>query len=407
MRFALTGSLALFSAVVLVPGLVAVAAVASAVALLVASYALLHAHALEPKTLGVAALIGTIVAVVLAVATLRLRGDSDADNDDGSPRPFATSLGLIVFAGLATLASAPQSPFFPYPLATILVTAAATYLVLATIVGLAHNGVTVVRAVQRWAGLGPYRAGFLTATFLILALGGALALERRIFVPPLRAAASELELARVKGPSGVLDVGPKVLCLAAGEIEPTMARVHSDAPACSFLPDADEVTRNECLEHLMSTAFGRTTESIDARYGCGADCDGIATDAALATCTKEPLPDKIEAYFIETARHGALRWVKDSRRYIGCDDLDTRPAADCSWREDEIYEERLAARRQQVRCQLKGPARAVFDLRMRGKSFREAGQALGMSETKAKNTFHNATRRIYQDLRDWRDKCEE
>lgn len=406
MRVALSGSLVLFSGAVLVPALLVLWTTAVAAAVALASFALLHAHALVPGTLRVAFAIGVVLACLLASATLRPQDDAEAAPGEETYPAFATLLGLVVIAGLTTLAALPGSAFFPYPLTTIAVTTATTYLALAGVVTVVRTGAAFVRGSHRWASGGSYRAGFLTASFVLLGAGGAVALERQVLATPIAAAADELELADVRGPSGVLDIGPKVLCLGAGEVEPTLARTESAAPACTFLPHAADVSRDQCFERIMARAYKRTTESLDARYSCGTACDDFAAEAALDTCTREPLPDKIEAYFITAARHAALKWAKSDRQFVGSDTLDERPVMDCSWRSDEDYAERLAAVRKAALAELSKDERAVVRLRLRDKSFREVAEKVDLTETKAKNMFHNAMGRLRRKLDDWRKQCE-
>ena len=47
-------------------------------------------------------------------------------------------------------------------------------------------------------------------------------------------------------------------------------------------------------------------------------------------------------------------------------------------------------------------ARATINERARGKSFAEVGIALGVTEVKARDTFHNAIKKIQKELK---DKC--
>lgn len=410
MRVALNGSMALFTVGVVAPVLMAAWAVVVAAGIGLGAFALLHAGALEPGTLRPASAIGVVLALALATGTLRLSAPAQAHPGEETYPAFATLVGLLVIAGLTTLAALPHSAFFPYPLTTIAVVAATTYLALAGLVAATRMTIALARGANRWGAGGMYRAGFLTATFLLLGAAGAVALEERVYVVPLRAAASELEVSRVAGPSGVLDAAPRVLCLGAGEVDPTLARSETAAPACSFLPHSQVRSTDDCFEHLAATTLPAIQDRLRDQYECGADCDDVAMTALIETCTRVPPADNIEAYFTSVAKNEAARWARNDRRTLRCDTLDELRDDPCAWEAGEDDDEKVRAFNRDAVCRMSAFEHRVVTSRLGagGKPMRQFGEVaelLGITETKARNTFHNTMRRLRKEMAAWRAEC--
>ncbi|MBP6842853.1 MAG: sigma-70 family RNA polymerase sigma factor [Kofleriaceae bacterium] len=410
MRVALNGSMALFTVSVVAPVLMAAWAVVVAAGIGLGAFVLLHAGALEPGTLQPASAIGVVLALALAAGTLRLSAPAQAHPGEETYPAFATLIGLVVIAGLTTLAALPHSAFFPYPLTTIAVVAATTYLALAGLVAATRLTIALARGANRWGAGGMYRAGFLTATFLLLGAAGAVALEQRVYVVPLRAAASELEVSQVAGPSGVLDAAPRVLCLGAGEVAPKLARSETAAPACSFLPHSEERSTDECFEHLAAKTLLEVQQRLRESYGCDADCDDVAMKALIETCTRVPLAANIDAYFTTVAKNGALKWKREDYRTLRCSEFDDVPDDPCIWEAGEDDDEKVRAFSRDAVCRMTAFERRVVTSRLGErdepmKQFSEVAAALGITETKARNTFHNTMRRLRKEMAAWRAEC--
>jgi DNA-directed RNA polymerase specialized sigma24 family protein len=407
MRVALDGSLALFVVVVGAPALIVVWAAVVCGGLALAGLGLTHAGALEPTTLPVAAAIGVGLGGLLAIAALFTRpAEFDAELEEDADHATATLIALTVSAGLSTAAALPRSAYFPYPLATILVSAAVTYLGLYGAVLVWHGTWGLARRARTWGRRSTYRAGFATAAFALLGLAGLVAHERRLWGPPVEALADELELARVDGPDGVFDAAPTVLCLAAGEVAPETARDEDAAPACTELPGSEVRDEQRCFEDLAGEPFRTTVRSLERTYGCGDECHDAAADALVATCHRRPPVDTPQAYFLQVARNNAKRLARHGSRMSVCSDLDERPADPCTWRDDEDAEQRTLALATEARCRMRPLEREVEARRWRGMSYAEIGQDLGMAEREARNLFGNMNRRLRRELKGLRARCE-
>jgi RNA polymerase sigma factor (sigma-70 family) len=117
--------------------------------------------------------------------------------------------------------------------------------------------------------------------------------------------------------------------------------------------------------------------------------------AVLAACTREPPPDDLASYFFAVARNQILRMARDARRTVPCDELDAI-AAPCSRSEPpELREIKLARLWDEAFCNLDpGKAEIVRRRLEQDESFREIGEHLGIPETRAKDTFHNAMKKL-------------
>lgn len=401
----LHGSTALFATTVVVPAVLTLWALVTVAGIGLGGYALLHAGALEPSTLRTASSIGFALGCALAAGTVRLATSRTPPVAGQESYPVAgTLLGLSAIAGLCTLASLPHSQFFPYPLTTIAVVAAATYLALAGLLASVRVTIAVTRVARNAAIGGRYRAGFLTATFLLSSAGAVLFLAGPTPEVVLDAAADEIDLDDVRGPHGALDVVPVALCLGAGEMDHGEARDDATAPACAGLPDAKERLSQECLNGLIENKYDALVSALRRDYACGPDCDGIATDAALETCTKDPPANDPNGYFWKVAIHDAARQGTRGRRFSD-EDLDALPGDPCRWSYNESHDERVRRFYLEVLRGMRPFEREVFKLRLRGLSHREVGRRLGITETKARDTYNNELRRLRRAARDWGRGC--
>ena len=408
MSMVLHGSTALFTITVVVPLLLTAWALVTVAGIALGGYALLHAGALEPSTLRTASAIGFALGCTLAAATVRLASAPTKVAAGEESYPVAgTLLGLVVIAGVTTLAALPHSAFFPYPLTTIAVVAAATYLALGGLLASVRVTIAVARAARSSAVGGRYRAGFLTATFLLLSAGAVLFLGGPTPEAALEAATDELDLDEVRGPHGVLDAVPAALCLGAGEADPGGARDDATAPACAGLPDSTVRASDACMTSLMNSDYANVIRSLESDFSCGYDCRDLTTDALISTCIQVPPPDKPGAYFQQSARYAAIRWARRARRVTACDDLDERPGDPCTWSPGESDDDRRMQLAREAMCLLTPFEREIAKRRFdhRDQSYKEVATALRITETKARNTLNNAVRRLRNEMRERLAKC--
>ena len=411
MRVALDGSLALFVVVVGAPALIVVWAAVVCGGLALAGLGLTHAGALEPTTLPVAAAIGVGLGGLLAIAALFTRpAEFDAELEENADHATATLIALTVSAGLSTAAALPRSAYFPYPLATILVSAAVTYLGLYGAVLVWHGTWGLARRARTWGRRSTYRAGFATAACALLGLAGLVAHERQLWRPPAAALAGELELEQVEGPDGPFEILPAALCLAAGEVAPSAAREEETAPACGSLPGAPVRDEQRCFDSLRGQPFAEVEDSLRRQYACGDECYDLAADAMLATCLRRPPVDEPKPYFWRVAANNAKDRARRAGRAVVCADLDERPADPCTWRvaEDrDLDEERAATFAADARCRMSAFEREVERRRSAGMSHAEIGRELDQTERKVRNTYNNMRARLRREMAQLRDDCVE
>jgi RNA polymerase sigma factor (sigma-70 family) len=267
---------------------------------------------------------------------------------------------------------------------------AAMTLMNATVFGLYRIGAT--RA---------YAAGFLTSAMLLVGAGGAWAHVEGVTNAPWRVVRAETELAKVAGPRGAFDAGLKALCLGAGETEPKLARRREAAPGCRFLPGATGGNNadDDCFASLLPfVPEARRSLRRDFRLNAY-DADDVAMEALLATCTAKTEVRDRRLYFFRVARNQAKKEVMSRRRDVSCAVLDdARVTADLGCTLDdppELKERKLAWLWDKVLCDLDEPAARIVRSRLVDDlSFREAGKLWGMTEEKARDTFHNAVKKV-------------
>ena len=371
----------------------------------VAGTALVHTGGLEPNTFRTSMVVALGTAVPMLVAAWREQAHLASAGlaprlwSDRHP-VWRRAAWLVAIAALTTLAAAPQSPYFPYPVATMAVLTATIFLIVAG----ASAAMTLMNAsasgLYRFGATRAYAAGFLTAAMLLVGAGGVWAHLEGVTYEPWRMVRAETELAKVAGPRGAFDAGLKALCLGAGETEPTLARSREAAPACRFLPGATGGNNadDDCFTSLMPLVPEvRRTLRRDFRLNAY-DADDVAMAALLTTCTATEVFNR-RSYFFQVARNQAKKDVMSRRRDASCAVLDdVRVAAElgCTLLDPpELRERKLAWLWDKVLCELdEHTARIVRSRLVDDLSFREAGKLWGMTEEKARNTFHNAVKKV-------------
>lgn len=361
---------------------------------------LVHTGGLEPRTFAACsgAAIVLDAALLLAIAAGWVRRTMRPAPTDREPfatrHPFAAATGYLSLAlAFVILCGWRPSPYFPYPLATIIVLASAYWFGLVGVFVIVRLAGVAWRPIKAWASATEWRAGFLTASLLLAGGGGYWLLTTQWYAAPLHAIEARLEIDDPDLDTSVLPRELDELCLAASELEPALAH-SSAAPACAFL---DKGTRrlDSCFSGLMKNEVPRAKQLLHSSWLNDYDLEDALMKALLATCTREPPPDNLAGYFFAVARNQILRMAQDARRTVPCDQLD-QIAAPCSASEPpELREIKLARLWDEAFCKL-GPDKAELVRRRleQDESFREIGEHLGITETKAKDTFHNAMKQL-------------
>jgi RNA polymerase sigma factor (sigma-70 family) len=366
---------------------------------------LVHTGGLEPRTFGASSVAAVVLdaVVLLAIATnsarraLRRRqqaqGRSQSQERFAVRHPFAAaSLGMSLALAFVIACGWRPSPYFPYPLATIIVLAIAYWFGLLGVFVLARLAELLWRQVKAWGIASEWRAGFLTASLLLIGGAGYWLLTTQWYAAPLGAVHARLEIDDPRD-GNVLASELDELCLAANAFEPELAH-SSAAPGCGVL--AGTRWLDDCFSSLMTNSVPRTKQQLRRQRFNPYDIDDAIMKALLATCTREPPPTSIEDYFFKVALNQAVRMARDARRTETCD-FDQLAA--CSTSEQaEIRELKLARLWDEALCRVREDGEDKAEIIRRrleqDESFREIGDHLGITEIKAKDTFHNAIKKL-------------
>jgi RNA polymerase sigma factor (sigma-70 family) len=361
---------------------------------------LVHTGGLEPRTFAtssVAAIVldaAILLAIAMGSARRALQRPSPYPVPFAARHPFASASGGLVLAlAFVILCGWRPSPYFPYPVATTIVLASAYWFGLVgafVLVRLAH---VAWRPLRAWANTTEWRAGFLTASLLLAGGGGYWLLTTQWYAAPLHAIQARLEIDDPDLDASVLSSELDELCLAASELEPVLAH-SSAAPGCAFL---DKGTRwmDRCFSGLMKEQVPQAKQQLRRSWSNDYDLEDAVMKALLATCTREPPPDNLGAYFFAVARNQILQMAQAARRTVPCDQIN-EIAAPCSASEPPALRQiKLARLWDQALCKLDPDKAEIVRRRLeQDESFREIGEHLGITETRAKDTFHNAMKHL-------------
>ncbi|HEX7839855.1 MAG TPA: sigma-70 family RNA polymerase sigma factor [Kofleriaceae bacterium] len=366
---------------------------------------LVHTGGLEPRTFG-ASSVAAVVAdglVLLAVATasarrtMRRRQQVQGQERFAVRHPFAAaSLGMSLALAFVIACGWRPSPYFPYPLATIVVLASAYWFGLLGVFVLARLADLLWREVKAWGVASEWRAGFLTASLLLAGGAGYWLLTTRWYAEPLDEIHARLEIDDPRD-GGVLASELDELCVAADRLEPALVHTAA-APACRFLASGNPQT-DSCFSTLMANAVPEMKQRLRHSQLNSYDIEDAIMKALLATCTREPPPTNLADYFFISARNATWRRVQDVRRTVSCDQLHDPPDTCSPSDPPELREIKLAKLWDDALCKLDGDAPEIVRRRLQqDESFREIARHLGISETRAKDAFHNAIKKLRRQM---------
>ncbi len=372
----------------------------------VAGTALLHTGGLDAGTIRPAMVAAVALASYLLIDgwQTRARAAKDAQRASeswGRRNPMShRGAWLLAAASLTSLAAAPGTPYFPAPWATTVVLAAACFYAVVTCAAVWRTFDLAWSGLYRAGRRTPYAAGLMTGVLLLLGGAGAWAHHEGLSREPWRALRAELELPKVDRPHGAFDAGLTALCLAAGETEPARARDASAAPGCRFLPGTDHGgdADDDCFESLIEVvpvARGLVRQQFHLN---AFDADEAAMAALFATCTAPVPPTKRRAYFFKVARNMAGKEMRKARREVACEEIPDGVAARVACTIDDeagVRAAKLGLLWHAAMCEFDDRTAGVMRSRLVDDlSFREAGRRWKMSEAAARDTFHNAIKKL-------------
>ncbi|HWO20403.1 MAG TPA: sigma-70 family RNA polymerase sigma factor [Kofleriaceae bacterium] len=424
MKLALQAGVVVFAVGVLVP-LVAIAWVAIVASVMgVSGSILVRTGGLEPRTFGTcvtaAIVLDAVLLLAIAVTAIARRAAPDPEADPEAERPpesaysrhpvAVTAAGLLLALGGVTVAGWNRSPYFPYPLATIVTLANAYFFIL---MGVLYTGAVLDKIwspIKAWGLSSPYRTGLLTATLILLGIGGFALRKSHWQRAKVQQLAAHVELAPLRAAAGFIDAQLVGLCIAADEVAPELAR-SSSAPACELLGDGGDGGGSalgvlgsgpDCFTTLAEE-IGAGKTRLRSTYRISTyDADDIVMDALLKTCLREPPPDDLRAYFFTVMRNQAVRVVQSGRRTLTCDNVDERaPPPSCSSTSSAYREHVLQQVWDYTFCTLEEQPAAVLRSRLvDGLRFREIGARWRLREEEARYIFHNAVKKLRRELGD-------
>lgn len=361
---------------------------------------LVHTGGLDRRTFAACSVAAFVLdtALLAAIATRSvrrtLRRAPPADDRFAARHPFAAaSAGLLLALAFVIAGGWRPSPYFPYPLATVVVLATAYWFGLVGVLAMARAADLAWRVVRAWGVAARSRTGFLLASLVLAGAAGYGMIATRWYAAPLHAVEAGLALGSPAHTADVLTSELDGLCLVADELEPSLAH-SSAAPACEFLT-TDSRPLDDCVAALIRDWVPGLKQHL-RRRGLGPyDIDDAVMKALLATCTRQPPPLGLYAYFFAMAENQAAQAASAGPRAAPCDGAHL-PAATCTAGEPpESRARKLARLWDDAVCRIGDDAAQILRRRLQqDESFREIADHLGIPEGDARETYHHAVQQL-------------
>ncbi|HEY4242250.1 MAG TPA: sigma-70 family RNA polymerase sigma factor [Kofleriaceae bacterium] len=349
---------------------------------------LVHTGGLDVRTFGTSNLValGFDVAVFVVIGTRairrRMRGPSESTERFAQRHPMS-AVALAFAAGIAIVAVLGwmPSPYFPAPLATMVVLAAAYYYALFAVFGSARLAGRAWRRLRTWGLSSAYRTGLLTSALVLVGIGGVYLLTARWFDEPEDEVSAAF--AEIPEDADLSTAELDGLCIVAGEIDATAAA----APRASACVLAPKVDRDACFERLMRDDVPSVRSNLRSRKYSWAEVDDAVAKALLEACTRADVKNPA-AYFRTVARNTACRLAINAPRE--CPELPdeaTEPTWDAGLAASDLW---ACAKRE-----LDDDVLTVIIRRVKfGQSNKEIGEQLGMKATTVKEQFSYGIKRL-------------
>jgi DNA-directed RNA polymerase specialized sigma24 family protein len=361
---------------------------------------LVHTGGLDRRTFAACSIAALVLDAVLlaAVATRSIRRTlrRPVPAPDGERfavrHPFAAaSAGLLLALAFVIAAGWRPSPYFPYPLATVVVLATAYWFGLLGVLAMARAADLTWRAVRAWGVAAQWRTGFLLASLVLTGAAGYGLIAIRWYAGPLHAVEAGLALPSPGHAGGLLARELDGLCLIADKLDPSLAH-SSAAPACEFLT-TDTWQLDDCVAGLTRDWVPGAKQRLRRRGFGPYDIDDAVMKALLATCTREPPPGVRHAYFFAMAENQATQTAAAARR--ACDAAHALVTTCAAGEPPESRAAKLARLWDDALCQVSDDAAQILRRRLeQDESFREIADHLGISEADARETYHHAIKQL-------------
>lgn len=343
-----------------------------------------------------ALVLDAVLLIAIATRSVRrsLRRTLPADERFAGRHPFAaSSAGLLLALAFVIAGGWRPSPYFPYPLATVVVLATGYWFGLLGVLAIARVADLVWRALRAWGIAARWRTGLLTASLVLAAAACYGLLATRWYTGPVRAVEAGLALASPGHAGDVLASELDGLCLVADELEPSLAH-SSAAPACEFLT-TESRPLDDCVAALIRDWVPDLRQQLRHRGLDLYDIDDVVMKALLATCTR-PLPPRVpHAYLFAAADHQATQAASAPRRAARCDAAHPLAATCAAGEPPESRARKLAQLWDDALCRIGDDAAQILRRRLeQDESFREIGEHLGLPESDVRDTYHHAIQQL-------------
>jgi DNA-directed RNA polymerase specialized sigma24 family protein len=361
---------------------------------------LVHTGGLDRRTFAACSIAAFVLdAVLLAAIAIRsvrrsVRRAPPADQRFAARHPFAaSSAGLLLALAFVIAGGWRPSPYFPYPLATVVVLATAYWFGLLGVLAIARAADLVWRALRGWGVAARWRTGFLAASLVLAAAACYGLLATRWYAGPLRAVEAGLTLASHDHAGDMLASELDGLCLIADELEPSLAH-SSAAPACEFLT-TESRPLDDCFAALIHDRVPGLKQQLRRRGLDPYDVDDAILKALLATCTRQPPPRVLHAYLFAMADDQAAQIASAPRRAAPCDAAHPLAVTCAAGEPPESRARKLARLWDDAVCRIGEDAAQILRRRLQqDESFREIGDHLGLPDADARDAFHHAIRQL-------------
>ncbi|HEX3474862.1 MAG TPA: sigma-70 family RNA polymerase sigma factor [Kofleriaceae bacterium] len=359
---------------------------------------LVHTGGLDRRTFAACSIAALVLDAVLLIAIATrsvrrsLRRTPPADPQFAGRHPLAaSSAGLLLALAFVIAGGWRPSPYFPYPLATVVVLATGYWFGLLGVLAIARVADLVWRALRAWGIAARWRTGLLTASLALAAAACAGLLATRWYAGPLGAVEAGLALA--PGHTGdVLASELDGLCLVADVLEPSLAH-SSAAPACEFLT-TESRPLDDCVAALIHDWVPDLRQQLRQRGLDPYDIDDVVMKALLATCTR-PLPSRVpHAYLFAAAGHQATQ-IASAPRAARCDAAHPLAATCAAGEPAESRARKLAQLWDDALCRIGDDAAQILRRRLeQDETFREIGDHLRLPESDVRETYHHAIKQL-------------
>jgi len=379
-----------------------------------ASNALLQLGTFEPADLRAASLgafaVNIVLLAVLIVAWLTRVVPHERPIDSFVlRRPIVwTTLFFLCSLGALTSFGWGREQWHLQEISAALILAAAYFFALLVVAWSIRVAAVIWVAIKGWALANSYRTGLVTASLLVLGAGGLHLRRSHWHEVPLAELRAQIDLSPLAESEGPFEAQQAALCVAASELSARSSLAALPGTCSTVLEPARDGAPSEghtaqiCFDELAEVT-AELMKQARRHTRSYADAEDATSEAIFRTCTREPLPTPVLPYAMKVVRNHLAARYRRSHREVLCDPEEPPDPG------EPAVEQREKEARFQVfyHCALDtlpGSAAALVRERTTSNaSFRELGRRFGMSETQAKDIFHNAVKKLRTHRARWRE----